>query len=338
MDVLRGKRVFITGATGFIGSNLSRELIRHGALIHALVRPSSNLWRLKDILAQITIHHADITNEDAISRIVNTIKPQLVIHSAFSTGHPNDHAGRQRMIETGLYGTTNLLEALLGSRVERIVAFGSSMGYGAQDGPLSESAPISPTSFRGEVKAAGTQLCRQYAQQHGLKILVLRPFTVYGIWESPPRFIPTAILAALRGQTIHLTPPGYRHDFLFIEDIVEASKLACLSDLSEFEIINVGTSQEWTNEEVVEILQSVSGHKLNRSVGTYPPRPWDTAHWVADINKAKRLLGWRPKYTLQQGLEKTFTWFRQNLHLYDAPPMAKSAGAEWPGKDTLNHV
>jgi nucleoside-diphosphate-sugar epimerase len=241
------------------------------------------------------------------------------------------------MIETGLSGTANLLEALLENRVERVVTFGSSMGYGAQDGPLSESAPISPSSFRGEVKAAGTQLCRQYAQQHGQRILVLRPFTVYGLWESPQRFIPTAILAVLRGQTIHLTPPGYRHDFLFIEDLVEASMLACLTDLDEFEIINVGTSQEWTNEEVVEILQSVSGRKLNRSVGTYPLRPWDTAHWVADINKAKRLLGWRPKHTLQQGLEKTFAWFHQNLHLYDDYPKAKSTGAEWPGMDTLQH-
>lgn len=332
MDVLQGKSVLLTGAAGFIGSNLSRELLRHEALVHALVRPSSNLWRLIDLQSQITIHFADLNDDRELRRIVHAVEPQLVIHSAFPSGHPKDRTGRRTMIETGLCGTANLLEALVGIGVERVLTFGSSMEYGSRDSPLSESAPNRPSSFRGAVKAAGTLMCRQYAQQHGQRIIVLRPFTVYGPWEAPPRFIPTAILSVLRSQIIHLTPPGYRHDFLFIGDLVEASMLTCLADLEGFEVINIGTSHEWTNEEVVDILQIVADRKLDRRVGAYPPRPWDTAHWVADITKAKRLLGWQPKHTLQQGMEKTFAWFRQNLRLYDAHPTAKSMGAARSGK------
>jgi nucleoside-diphosphate-sugar epimerase len=241
------------------------------------------------------------------------------------------------MIATGLHGTANLLEPLLELGVERVLTFGSSMSYGSQDGPLSESAPIVPASFRGAVKAAGSHLCRQYARQHGLRILELRPFNVYGLWESPPRFIPAIILAALHDQTIHLTPPGYRHDYIFVEDLVEASILACQVELDDFEVFNIGTSQEWTNEEVVDILEAISDRKLKRKVGTFPSRPWDMAHWSADIEKAKRLLGWEPKHNLQEGLTKTFAWFRQDLHHFDAHPMAKSAVAGSPGKDTLEH-
>lgn len=337
MDALQGKRVFITGASGFLGANLCRELLRHDVLLHALVRPSSNLWRLKDLQPQITTHDADINNSHEISDIVHSVQPQLVIHSAFPTGHPEDQKSRQNMLATGLRGTANLLEPLLELGVERVLTFGSSMGYGSQDSPLSESAPIVPASFRGAVKAAGSHLCHQYARQHGLRILELRPFNVYGLWESPPRFIPAIILSALRDQTIHLTPPGYRHDYLFVEDLVEASILACQVELDDFEVINVGTSQEWTNEEVVDILETISDRKLKRKVGTFPPRPWDTAHWSADIDKAKRLLGWEPKHTLQEGLTKTFAWFRQNLHLFDAHLMAKSTVAGSPGKDNLEH-
>ena len=334
MDELQDKRIFLTGASGFIGANLCRKLLRHGACVHALVRPSSNLWRLQDLQSQLAIHYADITNDRELSRIVRLVEPQLVIHAAFPSGHPKDRENRQKMIEIGLSGTTNLLEAVLSIDVERVLAFGSSMGYEVQDEPLTESTPIHPSSLRGAVKAAGTILCQHYAERHGQRILVLRPFAVYGPWESSTRFIPTAILALLRGQTLQLTPPGYRHDFLFIKDLMEVSILACKADLGDFEIINVGTSQEWTNEEVVDILQKLSGRNLDYKVGTFQPRPWDAAHWVADIHKAKRLLGWKPKYSLQHGLEKTLAWFRQNLHLYNTPSMDNRMDAACFGEAT----
>ncbi len=327
MDVIQNKKVLLTGASGFIGASLSRELVRRDALVHALVRPSSNLWRLVDLQSQIIFHNADVNDDRELSQIVRTVEPQIVIHLAFPSGHPEDRAGRQAMIKTGLWGTANLLEALVETGVERVLSLGSSMVYDAQEAPLSELAPLRPSSFRGAVKAAGTLLCQQYTRQLGQLIIVLRPFAVYGPWETPPRFIPTAILAALRGQTIQLTPPGFRHDFLFIEDLIEACMLSCLVELEGFEIINIGTSQEWTNEEVVDILETVSGRKLDRRVGAYPPRPWDTAHWVADITKAKRLLGWQPKHNLQHGMEKTFAWFRQNMHLYDAHTTSKTTGS-----------
>jgi nucleoside-diphosphate-sugar epimerase len=102
-----------------------------------------------------------------------------------------------------------------------------------------------------------------------------------------------------------------------VEDLVEASIRACLTNLDGFEVINIASGQDHANEEVVATLQEISGWELDLHLGTHPPRPWDSEHWVADITKAERLLGWRPAHTLVQGLEKTLAWFRRNLHLYE---------------------
>jgi nucleoside-diphosphate-sugar epimerase len=317
MDSLRGKTVFLTGAAGFIGANLSRTLLRRGARLHGLVKPSSSLWRLDDLRTEITLHKTDLNDAPGLEGIIRSVNPDIVIHSAFPSGHPGNPGSRRAMIETGLVGTTNLLEALDGDDVRRVVTFGSSMEYGRKDTPMSETDPLDPVSFRGAVKASQTLICRQYAQQHRLPITVLRPFMVYGRWDTPPRFIPVIILRALRGETIQLTPPGYRRDYIFAEDLVEASVRACLADLDGFEVINIASGQDHANEEVAATLQEISGRWLDVRPGTYPHRPWDSGHWVADITKAERLLGWRPAHTLVQGLEKTLAWFRRNLHMYE---------------------
>lgn len=321
MDSLQGKTVFLTGAAGFIGANLSRELIRRDARLHGLVKPSSNMWRLDDLRSEITVHEADLNDARGLEGVINSMNPDIVIHSAFPSGNPEDPGSRRAMLETGLVGTANLLEALHGGDVRRLIAFGSSMEYGRKDTPMSESDPLEPVSFRGAVKASQTLICRQYTELHRLPITLLRPFMVYGPWDSPPRFIPEIILRALRGETIQLTPPGYRRDYLFVEDLVEASVRACLTDLDGFEVINLGSGQEHTNEEVAALVQQVSGRELKLRPGDHPTRPWDTHHWVADISRAERLLGWRPAHTLKGGLKKTCAWFRRNRHLYENFPI-----------------
>ena len=81
------------------------------------------------------------------------------------------------------------------------------------------------------------------------------------------------------------------------------------------EIINIGSGQQWSNEDVVDLVQSVTGQRIATRIGEYPARPFDTGHWVADIGKAKRLLGWEPRHTLREGLEKTAAWFRAHPEL-----------------------
>jgi nucleoside-diphosphate-sugar epimerase len=147
---------------------------------------------------------------------------------------------------------------------------------------------------------------------------MLRLFSVYGYWEASTRLIPAAIMAALRNREIALTPPGYQRDLIFVEDVVEACLLAVEAEKAVGEILNVGSGEQWSNEQVVEMVQAVCGRRFGVRVGAYPARPSDTTHWVADNRKAQELLGWKPRHMLRSGLEKTIAWFRLHRAAYEA--------------------
>ncbi len=309
MESLLGKRILVTGAAGFVGANLTRELLRRGADVDALVRPSTHLWRIEEIRPRLTLHLVDITHREQLEKTVNEIQPDIIFNLATyrSSRSPED---RLMTLQTNVLGTTNLLETTAPLEYERFIHAGGSLEYGPKKKPMKESDYLEPVTLYGAAKAASTLLCQQFARANGLPIVVLRLFSVYGYWESHTRLVPTAVMKAYLNQDMALTLPGYRRDFIFVEDVVEAQLLAVNAQKVSGEIINVGSGQQWSNEEVVEMVQQISGRKINVRVGDYPARPSDTTHWVADNHKAKRLLGWVPKHTLRNGLEKTIAWFR----------------------------
>lgn len=315
MDTLRGRRVLVTGAAGFIGANLVRDLARQGAEVHAVVRASTDLWRIADILPNLHLHRVDLIDREGLKSTVRRIPPEVIFHLTAHGVSPL-HKDSSEVLGTNVLGTVNLLEATAPLDYHRLVHFGSSLEYGPKNTRMSESDLLEPVTFFGATKAAATLICQQFARAHRRPVVVLRPFSVYGYWEAPTRLVPTAILAILRNQEISLTSPGYRRDLIFVEDVVEACLLAVQADNAACEIINIGTGQQWANEKVVEMVEAIGGRKARVRVGEYPPRPSDTHHWVADIRKAKRLLGWEPRHTLRSGLEKTVSWFRLHLDAY----------------------
>jgi nucleoside-diphosphate-sugar epimerase len=116
---------------------------------------------------------------------------------------------------------------------------------------------------------------------------------------------------------MELTAPGFSRDPIFVEDLVEASLLTLGVKKAYGKVINVGSGRQWSNEQIVELIQSITGRKIELQVGAYPPSPSDTQNWVADISRARRYLGWQPKHSLRSGLEKTIAWMRTHLDVYD---------------------
>lgn len=167
-------------------------------------------------------------------------------------------------------------------------------------------------TFRGLAKATASMVASWYALHGGLNVTILRFFSVYGPWESPSRFIPTVLRAAIRGEEIRLTAPGFRHDFVFVEDVVAACLRAAEAELASGEVFNIGSGQQWANEEVVALVERLVGHRLPVRVGAYPAQPPDTHHWQANIAKARALLGWAPAHSLEEGLRKTLTWMQEH--------------------------
>jgi nucleoside-diphosphate-sugar epimerase len=306
---LRRRPVFVTGASGFIGSNLVPALVETGAEVHALVRPSAKLDRLGDAVRDVAVHEADLRRAADVERAYRAARPGVVIHLAAPGGHPATAAQRTAMLEGTVLGTARLLAAAAAAPPERLVHVGSSLEYGRLTRPAREDDRLEPATYRGAAKAAATMLVLEYALEAARPATILRPFAVYGPRESERRLVPRAVHAALDCVELPLAV-GPRHDYVYVADVVEALLLAATADLSPGEVINVASGRSTANEELVRTLARATGVEVRTRPGSFDPRPWDTDVWSADVSKAERLLGWRPAHSLDAGLQKTFEWFR----------------------------
>ena len=311
---LRDSRILITGGSGFIGSNIARNLISKGAKVHIISRSNSNRWRLLDILDQLTLHEGDILDALFVWHVIRSVKPDYIIHCAVFTGHPRDHEEEREALKVRALGTLNLLHAAQNINFLKFVNIGSSLEYGNRPYPLTEKTTMRPTVFRGVTHTIASMLCDYFARARQLPVVNLRPFTVYGPWDSPRKFIPTVLRAALWGGEVPLTLNDTFHDFVFIDDVVDACLKAMTTKLKFGEVINIGTGKQWSNRQVVELVESIVRKRITINLGAHPGNPTDTKNWVACIKKAKRLLGWQPQYDLPEGLRKTMKWLKQHAY------------------------
>jgi nucleoside-diphosphate-sugar epimerase len=307
---LDGASVLVTGAGGFLGANLTRALLARGAQVHAVLRPGGASARLAELAGRIRPWSAELGVDDGIEEAVAASRPRFVFHLAARGGHPADAGARAAALRTDVLGTAQLLEALASGPCERFVHVGSSLEYGPWNEPLRESLPLAPATFRGVSKAAAGIVAQGYARALGRPVVALRPFSVYGPWEQPGRLVPTLLRAALGDGRVDLTGPGVRRDLVYVEDVVEACLMALEAPVEPGVAINVGSGRQWSNEEVVAAVEAVTGRRLQVAVGRHPPRAADTGYWVADLEQAHRLLGWRPRRSLHEGLSRTLDWLR----------------------------
>lgn len=298
--------VLIAGAGGFIGSHLARALIARGSLVHALLRPGTSPARLEDVAGQVTVHRVDAGDQAALLNCLREVRPAAV----FNAVKPRpDRAQPLGSVRDNVMAAANLVVAAAESGCARFVQLGSSNEYEARSGQIDESTPLRPTSVHGATKAAASLVCHALARELGLQLIVLRPFQVYGPWDNPRHLVPTTIAAALSDSELVLAPHG-RRDWVFISDVIEACLLALDADLAGEEI-NIGSGQQWSNQEIVGEIERLCGHRIRVRRDDRAGRPWDRDDWRADRSKAKELLGWEPRHDLVDGLTATISWERE---------------------------
>lgn len=306
MDALdfSGKRVLITGGAGFIAANLARRLLALGAEVFVTTRPSSDVWRLKGIRDELRFMVQDIDDREGLRDRLLSLAPQVIFHTAVQRDERNRHS----LLHTNLLSAIELMRSVDSRVLKRFVMFGSSTEYGPLESPLRENALAKPDTFYGATKLAATNFALQAAAGEGFPAVVLRPFYVYGPYDASKRFIPKVIDAIRKGREIQLTPSGYTHDFVYIDDVVDICLRAALVDRAIGRIYNVGSSVQTSNETVVRELASILGMPADVQIGAYPLRKYDSKDRVADISLAEADLGWRPRHELRRGLEKTVEW------------------------------
>jgi len=304
-----GKRVFVTGGTGFIGANIVRRLVREKAEVVLLVRPNAHLWRLKGILPKMSLIQGDLTRANDVEKAVSQVCPHAIFHLATFRANKNPTTF-SNFVTTNLFGATHLAVAAKKANVQIFVSAGSQLEYGNTLKPHRESDLLRPVTLYGLTRAASTMYFQYAAQELGLPIVVLRLFHVYGPWESHERLIPTAIRAALTGARLPMTEQGFHRDYVFVEDVVEAFLAAAARPDLGGEIFNIGSGVQTSNEEALAIIERVTGKVISSQIGAYKKHLHDTIFRVADIRKAGDILGWRPRYTLDKGIRKTAEWVR----------------------------
>lgn len=317
MAAAKQKKVLVTGAGGFIGANLVRQLIKENYQVHIIWKPTTNIWRLKNILPLISLHNVSLGSKSQLAKTLQKISPFAIFHLA-SHGAYSFQTNVQEMIKVNIAGTLNLLFASKNINYSVFVNTGSSSEYGFKRKPMKETDLLEPNSFYSATKASSTHLCQVFAKEFDKPIATLRPFSVYGPYEEKKRFIPTIIKNLLDKHPIKVTPGKQKRDFIYIDDMIHAYMCAIKKGAElKGKICNIGTGKEYSNDAIVQILFNLTKQKVPIKKGAYPTRAWDTSHWVADVSSTKRYLNWKPKYSLEKGLKKSYLWFKKNYKLYE---------------------
>lgn len=316
MNVKR-KNILITGATGFIGSNLVRYFLDKQARVSIFKRKKSNPWRIIDIKNRFISYDINLLNYADVKRAVKLIKPEIVIHAATYGGHLTQR-NTSLIFKTNFDATVNLLDTSIKSGIGIFINSGSSSEYGLKNCPIKETDALEPVTPYGISKAAAAIYCQHRSKKSGIPVVTLRLFSPYGYYDDINRAVSSFILSCLRKVPPNVIYPNSVRDFIFIEDVMEAygNVLRHRSNLSG-EIFNIGSGKQFSVKDLaVKIMKltninaRLSCQNKNKYLLTEPKT------WVADRSLSFRKLGWKPKFNIEEGLSKTTDWFRSNIGLY----------------------
>lgn len=311
------KTAIITGATGFVGANLARRLLKDGHRVHLLVRPQYNSWRVDEISSECQIHKIDLQDADPLKNAVAKIKPDWIFHLA-ANGAYSWQTDVREIINTNMIGTVNLVQSCLSSGFETFINTGSSSEYGFKDHAPAENEYIEPNSYYAIAKSSATMFCQFMARSQKVQIPTLRLYSIYGPYEEPNRLMPTIIINGLDGKLPPLVDPNIARDYVSADDCIEAYMLAASVKTEDpGAVYNVGSQIQVSLAEVVEVARKVLNISEQPNWGSMPNRKWDTSVWVSNSEKIKSDIGWQTRDSFEDGFAKMVSWFRVNPKMQD---------------------
>jgi UDP-glucose 4-epimerase len=322
---LQRTKVLVTGGSGFIGSHLVTRLLAEEADVAVTVRYGNvvKCERLRWCWDRIRVFEADLRNRGAWEA-VRAFQPEIVIHLAAYNHVGQSFQQVEECFDVNAKGTANLVDLCGDAR--RFVYVSTSEVYGHQtDVPFTETMEPQPISPYAITKYAGELYCRmkQRMETNGRTILI-RPFNAYGPYQSSKAIIPELILHGLRNIPIECTAGEQTREFNFVEDLVDGLVRAATLERSVEGPINLAAGQDIAIRDLVELIASLTGTNIKPRIGALPYRPTEIWRMRGDNRRARELLGWEPKTTIEEGLRKTVAWFRARCSEDDA--WSQSAG------------
>jgi len=306
--------VLVTGGTGFIGSNLIPKLLLAGHKSVLLIRRTSDLSNLRSFTDSPLLKLYDVERED-LNDVLRLERVDVVIHLATLYRKQHDARDIDQMVETNIAFPTRLLEAMANQEVKYFINTGTFFEYRLDvsvSGGVNENSDIRPYNLYASTKASFENMLKYYVDKKGLSGLTLRLFAPYGMYDKPNKVIPLIIRSAIEDDVLELASNGYhKWDYVFAGDVSDAFLAAVdliLSGRIKYEAINVGSGSSLSLREIAELIESVLHRKLQINWGQ---KLEELNNVVADIQKARDILGWHPKTSLRDGLEITSNWIRE---------------------------
>ena len=322
--IWKNENVVVTGAGGFIGSHLTESLLKRGARVRALVHYNSRSdWGHLDPLAKslpkgLTVIAGDIRDGFLVNDLMEGAS--VVFHLAALIAIPYSYTSPHSFVETNVMGTLNVLEACRRAKIKVLVHTSTSEVYGtAIRVPMDERHPLQGQSPYAATKIAADHLAESYYRSHGVPVVTLRPFNTFGPRQSARAVIPTILSGLLAGhREIRLGDLRPVRDFTFVYDTVRAF-IAAAERGEPGEVYNVGQGRGWSVRDVVNLCRRVTGHLGTKVVAdSLRKRPAQSEVWrlVCDSRKARRVFGWTPTFSLEEGLRVVAAYIQLNRDRY----------------------
>lgn len=317
-------KILITGAGGFIGSHLVEELVNRGYSVRAMVHYNSqnrhgNLELLPEkARKKIEVFSGDVTDMLNVKKAVEGC--DVVFHLAALISIPYSYYSPFSFVHTNIIGTLNVMQACLEGRVKKVVHTSTSEAYGtAVYTPIDEGHPLQGQSPYSASKIGADKIAESYYRSFGLPVATIRPFNTYGPRQSARAVIPAIITQILSGRKkLRLGSLKPVRDFVFVKDTVDGFIRVAESDKSVGQVINIGTGSGITIRDLVNRIKPLAGESVKIICDNARVRPGksEVMKLICDNRKAKRILGWKPGYTLPEGLAETVAYIRENLGCY----------------------
>lgn len=302
-------RCLVTGASGFLGSHLVRKLLEEGYPVLAVVRETSDLWRLKGLQDKVSIATASLNTIEFARPEIQAFCPEVAFHLAWTGGNSSRHANQPEQVFANVPGSLKLANILADVGCKVLIYAGSSLEYGSFQIPAKETDLPLPSNLYGATKYGTEILLQGLSAVYGMRFCGTRVFWTYGPKDDDSRMIPSVVMALLAGQRPSLTMGLQLWDFLYIDDATEALLLLANAENANG-IFNLGSGTPVTVRHAVELIQRCIDPSLKVAFGAIPYGPNQVMHLEADVSRLKVATGWDPRISLEEGIRKTVDWYK----------------------------
>jgi len=321
--MLQGKKVFVTGAGGFIGSHLTEELVKANADVTAMIRygSSANWGNLEflpqDIRREVKVVVGNVEDSDFM---MHSLKGQdIVFHLAALIAIPYSYVAPRSYVRTNVEGTLNVMEAVRRLGIGRVVHTSTSEVYGtALYAPIDESHPLQGQSPYSASKIGADKIAESYFLSFATPVVTLRPFNTYGPRQSARAFIPTVICQALEQPAIRMGSLDPQRDMTFVRDTALGFIAAGTAPGIEGETINLGVGRTDSIGAIASRILSLMGcdKPIEQDPSRVRPVKSEVQKLLSNNAKARERMGWSPTVPLDQGLAETIEFVTKNIHLF----------------------